>query len=99
MGWKKLIAPSVLLGIVLALSGYIWTSMAGDVDRVERTTKENRYDIKSACKESEARDKELDKKKVDNRTMQMQIKLQQMQITQNKEEFDRIYKEIEQLKK
>ena len=97
--WKKLITPAILLTIVLALSGYIWQSMAGDVERVEATTKENRYEIKDACKESIARDKDLDKKKVDNKTMQMQIQLQQMQISQNKEESNRIYKEIEELKK
>jgi len=90
-GWKKwiiLTACSMILGLISVV-----------YYQVDGAVKDNKKAIVKSCEKTEAELKEMDKKKVDNQTMQMQIQLQQQQIDQTNKNFERIYDEIKDLKK
>lgn len=95
MDLKKLLMPmliTLITAFILGMSGYCWKTLADDI-------KENRHAIKEQCSKSEARDKELRDKKVDNATMQKAIQVMQVQQQASDKNFDRLYQEVKEIKK
>ena len=90
--WKKHITPIIIVTIIIALAGFIAQAFTHSI-RSNRTAI-----IREEAKRIRG-DEKLDAKKVDNLTMQLMIEAQQMQIDQNEKKFDRIYKEIKEIKK
>ena len=87
-GWKKYITPVLIVTVIMALVGVIYGQLVAG-------QKENKAKIEAACKDT---DKKLEKK-VDNKTLQLQIQLMreqtkavQMQIDMNKEQIKEIKK-------
>ena len=89
-GLKKWVAGAVFT-MFLGLIGTIYAITAGEI-------KDNKAAIVKSCDKTEAQLKEMDKKKVDNQTMQLMIQVQQQQIEQTSKNLDRVYDEIKELK-
>lgn len=85
MIWKKYITPAAIVAIIMALTGLVYSQMDKKVEK-------NSVKIEQVRKE-----------KVDNETLQQMIQMQQhifeVQLKNNKEELDRVYEEIKEIKK
>lgn len=82
---KDVVTYSVLVGIILSLVALVYTGFTKDLEKVESKVEA------------------IDEKKVDNDTLKMMIQhttdVLQMQLKQSAKQFERVWKELEEIKR